>query len=73
MNGQMAPAKVDPNELPSGFTAGDPSGATNEQQAAAAQRQAQKESILEQALTPEALQRLRRIKVSDLSRTVCTC
>lgn len=59
----MAPANVDPSELPSGFTTGDPSAALNDQQAAASQREAQKNSILEQALTPDALQRLRRIKV----------
>uniref|UniRef100_A0A7S2MQ27 Uncharacterized protein n=1 Tax=Helicotheca tamesis TaxID=374047 RepID=A0A7S2MQ27_9STRA len=58
---------VDPSEIPEGFTAANPSGAggaaADEKQNEAQQRQAQKEAILEQALTPDALARLRRIKL----------
>jgi programmed cell death protein 5 len=60
----LAPANVDPSELPSGFTTGNPTGgASAEQQNQAQQRKAQRDAILEQALTPDALERLKRIKV----------
>ncbi|ACI65887.1 predicted protein [Phaeodactylum tricornutum CCAP 1055/1] len=57
----LAPVSdFDPKELPEGFTAaGNNSGASQEKQ----QQQAQKQAILEQALTPEALARLGRIKL----------
>jgi hypothetical protein len=54
------------NELPSGFTPS-PDQKDSEDQ----QRQAQKEAILEQALTPDALARLRRIKVSRAFFSLC--
>jgi programmed cell death protein 5 len=58
----LAPvSKLDPSELPQGFTATDPN-ASGPQNSSTSQDQ-QKEGILEQALTPEALERLRRIKL----------
>lgn len=53
---------VDPSVLPEGFTTGGASSpsATDPQKPAAEE---QKQSILEQALTPDALARLRRIKL----------
>ena len=50
-----------PDELPQGFSAADPSGDGKQQQKQ--QQEEQKQAILEQALTPEALARLRRIKL----------
>ena len=71
----MEPAQVNPNELPDGFTAIDPNnpsgggggapGAADPKQAAIQQ---QKQSILEQALTREALARLGRIKLVKPSK-----
>lgn len=55
----LAPADLTPDELPAGFSA----GGTDEKSAQEKSRDAQKEAVLEQALTAEALERLRRIKV----------
>jgi programmed cell death protein 5 len=58
----LQPADIDPSELPEGFSAAAASGGTeaaSKQAAAEEQRQA----ILEQVLTPDALARLRRIKL----------
>jgi DNA-binding TFAR19-related protein (PDSD5 family) len=60
-------SKVDPNELPEGFSVRDPNAKTaagtggpgGEDQ----QHELQKEAILAQALTTNALERLRRIKL----------
>ena len=59
---------VNVNEIPDGFSATDPTGsaqpgASDAQTAKRQEQKAQKESILEQVLTPEALTRLRRIKL----------
>jgi programmed cell death protein 5 len=62
----MEPAQMNPGEIPDGFTAVDPNnpsagpGAADPKQAAIQQ---QKQSILEQACTREALARLGRIKL----------
>ena len=71
----IAPADVVPSELPDGFTLGDPTGGgggiggpgggSSTDRAAAQQRDAHRQAILEQAMTPEALARLRRVKVGD--------
>ena len=61
----LAPANVD--ELPDGFTSADPNAAASGRAAGNAEAQGkeeQKQAVLQQALTPEALARLRRIKVS---------
>ena len=70
MENRLTPANVDAEDLPSGFSIADPHGAaaSSEQDSEAQQRQAQKEAILQQALTPDALERLRRVKVSNLFR-----
>lgn len=63
---------VSASEIPDGFSlagpnsgggggGGGPSDAAAEQ---AKQRQAQRQAVLEQAMTPDALARLRRVKVS---------
>jgi programmed cell death protein 5 len=64
----IAPANIDPAELPAGFSTSDPNaGIATPQQQQAEQKQAavdqQREAVLEQALTAEALARLRRIKM----------
>lgn len=54
------------SEIPDGFSLADPTGhasAGPKQNDAAAQRDAQRQAILEQAMTPDALARLRRVKV----------
>jgi programmed cell death protein 5 len=62
-------SNLDPNDVPAGFSMADPnapSGAAASQGAAAAgadDTAAQKQAVLEQALTPDALARLRRIKL----------
>ena len=62
----LAPANIDPSELPEGFqmasTAGQ-GGNPQQQQQQAAAAQEQRLAILQQALTPEALARLRRIQL----------
>lgn len=68
----LQPSNISPDELPEGFTIGGPPGAavggdgsggndSSSQKAAAMEEQ--KQAILEQALTPDALARLRRIKL----------
>jgi DNA-binding TFAR19-related protein (PDSD5 family) len=63
------------SEIPDGFTFADPTGAASAAAAqgqasgAAAQREAQRQAILEQAMTPDALARLRRVKVSTRNMT----
>jgi hypothetical protein len=61
------PANVAPSEIPDGFSLADPTGhaaaGASKQNDAAAQRDAQRQAILEQAMTPDALARLRRVKV----------
>jgi programmed cell death protein 5 len=70
----IAPALIDPSELPDGFSSSDPnagagggggasSSHASEQQAKQAAVAQQRESVLEQALTADALARLRRIKM----------
>jgi hypothetical protein len=71
----ISSAGVSASEIPDGFSlagpnnssggggGGGPSDTAAEQ---AKQRQAQREAILEQAMTPDALARLRRVKVSIL-------
>lgn len=61
---------IAPSEIPEGFTFADPTGSaagggapSPSSNDAAAQREAQRQAILEQAMTPEALARLRRVKV----------
>lgn len=62
-------ADVKPDEIPEGFTsagAGTSStgaAAGGEKQTEAQQRDAQRQAVLEQAMTPEALARLRRVKL----------
>mmetsp|Transcript_13950 Transcript_13950/g.16881 ORF Transcript_13950/g.16881 Transcript_13950/m.16881 type:complete len:129 (+) Transcript_13950:149-535(+) len=55
----LAPADLAPDELPAGFSAGGSDDKSSEEKS----RDAQKEAVLEQALTAEALERLRRIKL----------
>jgi programmed cell death protein 5 len=65
----IAPSIIDPAELPAGFSTSDPNAgvAAAPQQQQAEQKQAavdqQREAVLEQALTADALARLRRIKM----------
>ena len=66
----LAPANIDPSELPDGFkpaatpqAGGNGAGGANDQAA-----EEQRLSILQQALTPEALARLRRIKLVKESK-----
>jgi programmed cell death protein 5 len=68
----MEASSIDPNDMPAGFSSVDPTGAANASQqggqggkggGSQQQQTEQKEAILQQALTPEALARLRRIKL----------
>ena len=62
----LAPANIDPSQLPDGFqmaSAPGAGGGGDQQQAAAAAAEEQRLAMLQQALTPEALARLRRIKL----------
>jgi hypothetical protein len=64
---------LNPADIPEGFTAADPTGAPGAGGKASAEAQAkeeQKRSILEQALTPEALARLGTVKVSVSSAKI---
>ena len=64
MPSNIAPADIDASELPSGYTlAGAGSGQQTPAQEQAIQKDAQRQAVLEQAMTPEALARLRRVKV----------
>ena len=62
--GNIAPADISASEVPDGFSfgpgAGGGGGGVSDQ---AAQKAAQRESVLQQAMTPDALARLRRLKV----------
>lgn len=63
MDGLQPVSNLSPSELPDGFTLADPHGsAVSKQQGQNAQEE-QMKALLEQALTPEALARLRRIKL----------
>ncbi|KAL7468306.1 hypothetical protein ACHAXS_008540 [Conticribra weissflogii] len=79
MNNNLVPTNVSdaiaPSEIPDGFTAVDPTtgassagGGPSPSDAAAAQREAQRQAILERAMTPDALARLRRIKLVKKER-----
>lgn len=57
---------LQPGDLPEGFTAIDPSAAASKTESAA--QAEQKQSILQQVLTPEALARLGRIKLVNQAR-----
>jgi hypothetical protein len=59
---------VNPDELPDGYSAADPNatGGGPQKSSEAQQKELQKQAVLEQALTPDALARLRRIKVRCL-------
>lgn len=70
----MNASDVAPSEIPDGFTlagpggtgsvvGGNAGGGSSTAADQAAQRDAQRQAILEQAMTPEALARLRRVKV----------
>jgi len=61
----LAPANVDPGVLPDGFTSADPNAAAGAAatNAESQGKEEQKQAVLQQALTPDALARLRRIKV----------
>jgi len=71
---------LDPNDVPEGFTVADPNSSAGSGSAGAAassgggsaDQDAQKKAILEQALTPDALARLNRIKLvkADKARKV---
>ena len=68
MPSNIAPADVAASELPDGFSlAGQGGAAASPANDQAAQRDAQRQAILEQAMTPEALARLRRVKVNGSS------
>lgn len=69
----IAPAIVDPTELPAGFTSADPNaaaaqggGSASTATGEAQQKEEQKQAVLQQALTADALARLRRIKVRTI-------
>lgn len=82
MNGLQPVSDLDPSELPEGFTTeatgmiGGPAGAHDataqrlRQQQQQADMDAHKQAILEQALTSDALARLRRIKLVKPDRAV---
>ena len=80
-------SNLDPSDVPAGFSMADPNGGTthaaagggaaDDAQNNAAQQQQQQQAILEQALTPDALARLRRIKLvkpakaAAVERAIC--
>jgi programmed cell death protein 5 len=65
-------APVNPDELPDGYSVADPNaaaGGNNQQKSSEGQqKEQQKQAVLEQALTTDALARLRRIKVGPYKR-----
>jgi programmed cell death protein 5 len=66
----MDPSPIDPEQIPEGFSTSDPNGASNasQNQAESQQVELHKQAILEQALMPDALERLRRIKLVKLEK-----
>jgi programmed cell death protein 5 len=78
----MQPTSIDLQDLPAGFTATDPYGGSsssssnNHRDGDTSQQQNQerqdqiKESVLSQALTPDALERLRRIKLVKPTKAI---
>ncbi len=66
MNPQNLSTEVRPEEIPDGFTTSGPniSSAGSESQAIAQKKDAERQSILEQVLTSDALARLGTLKVS---------
>lgn len=66
--------KLNPNDLPEGFSVQDPAAKSSGAAAANEEQQLRKEAILAQALTSSALERLRRIKlvrsVESVERTI---
>ena len=65
MPSNIAPADIDASELPSGYTLATGAG-SGQQTPAQEQAVQQRQAVLEQAMTPEALARLRRVKVGVL-------
>lgn len=61
--GNIAPADISASEVPDGFSLGPGAGGSGGVSDQAAQKAAQRESLLQQAMTPDALARLRRVKV----------
>jgi programmed cell death protein 5 len=76
MNNLQPVSNINPDELPEGFSTMDPnskqSSASNapQQQQQQQQQEEQKHAILQQALTPEALERLGRIKLVKQQKAV---
>jgi programmed cell death protein 5 len=69
MNNLQAVSNINPGDLPEGFSAADPNSASSSAQQQAQAAREQKDALLQQALTPEAWERLNRIKlVKDTSR-----
>jgi programmed cell death protein 5 len=60
---KLTPANLKSEELPAGFSSADPNNAASGADAEAHGEDEQKQAILQQALTPDALARLRRIKL----------
>ncbi|EED95275.1 predicted protein [Thalassiosira pseudonana CCMP1335] len=64
--------EVAASEIPDGFFLADPSGGPKQPSSTAsdqaAQRDAQRQAVLEQAMTPDALARLRRVKLVKKDR-----
>lgn len=61
----VVPVAASKEDLPEGFTVADPNATPQQQQknSEAEAKEMQKQAILEQAMTPDALARLSRIKV----------
>ena len=64
----LAPTTIQPNEIPEGFTAATSSTTDSSASDRDRERELQREAILEAALTPEALERLKRIKFVKLEK-----
>mmetsp|Transcript_29277 Transcript_29277/g.33429 ORF Transcript_29277/g.33429 Transcript_29277/m.33429 type:complete len:134 (+) Transcript_29277:136-537(+) len=62
-------SSINQNQLPGGFTTANPNG-VQDQSIEEKQREAQKEAVLEQALTQDALTRLRRIKLVKKDKAI---
>jgi programmed cell death protein 5 len=63
MGDRLPISDLNPSEIPDGFTAADPAGGGGNAPQQKQQQQEQRQAILEQALTPDALARLMRIKL----------